>query len=1056
MHNERRHEPVLLLAIAATMVAAFLADLGTKIGITVWIFYLVPLVLTMRSTRPALPLVVAGLATALIVTGFLGSPRNPEFADRLAIINRSFGAVTFWIVAFVLRNLIASRNDLEARDWVKGGIARVATAVQGEKSTARLGEDVLAALCEVLDAPGAALYTAEGDRLRRIATRGVMAGPADRTEWTRGEGLPGAALADRRMLVHETLPEGYFRFASALGESAPRHLVVCPAVVDDTVTGVIELGLVLPVRPIDRELIGECARTIGVAIRSHLFRMRLRELLDETQRQAEELQTQQEELRVMNEELEENNRVLRESEARLQSQQAELEATTAQIEAQANALERQRDDLARTQGELVARADELSEANRYKSEFLANMSHELRTPLNSTLILSQLLADNRDGNLTAEQVGFATTIRAASNDLLALINDILELARVEAGKLDLDVQPVPVRSVLDALERLFRPVSEEKQLAFALSVEGAVPERLVTDSRRLQQILRNLLSNAMKFTAQGEVTLTVRPAPGDRVAFAVRDTGIGIAPEQRDLIFEAFRQANGRIERRYGGTGLGLTLSRELAHRLGGDIHVTSEVGAGSTFTLVLPLAAPPARTDTPVEVRIERRPATVAATADVAATTADVTTAPAGDGIESAPTPLVAPTQGGSLPHALVADDRDATDTRGRAILVVEDDVRFAEVLRDLAREREFRCLVATTAAEAIALATTHRPVAALLDVQLPDDSGLTVLHHFKRTPELRHVPVHVLSVVDHAAQALGLGAVGFAVKPVTRETLARAFDRLRSRAAPGPRRVLVVEDAEAQRESVRRLLAADSVEIDTAASGAEALEALRARSYDCVVLDLTLPDMSGYDVLDRLAQDDAYAFPPVIVYTGRVLTRDQEMRLRRYASSIVVKGARSPERLLDEVTLFLHQVESRLPSDQQRMLREVRGRDEFLEGRRILLAEDDVRNVFALTSALEQKGLVLEVARNGIEAIAALERGQGAIELVLMDVMMPEMDGLTAMRTIRARREWARLPVIALTAKAMPDDRRRCIEAGANDYVTKPIDIDKLVSLLRVWMPR
>ncbi len=420
------------------------------------------------------------------------------------------------------------------------------------------------------------------------------------------------------------------------------------------------------------------------------------------------------------------------------------------------------------------------------------------------------------------------------------------------------------------------------------------------------------------------------------------------------------------------------------------------------------------------------------------------------------APLPTAAQAALMPVPAATVPDDRDVADPGLRTVLAVEDDVRFATILRDLARELGFRALVATTAAEAIVLATRFRPTAVLLDVQLPDDSGLTVLDHFKRTPELRHVPVHVLSVADYAEQALGLGAVGHALKPLAREQLVRAFERLRTRAEPGVRRVLVVEDVEAQRESVRELLASAEVEIVAVGTGAEALAELGRTSYDCVVLDLTLPDMTGYEVLDRMAQDEAYSFPPVIVYTVRALSRDQELQLRRYASSIVVKGARSPERLLDEVTLFLHQVESGLPPEKQRMLRELRGRDEQLDGRRVLLAEDDVRNVYALSSALEPKGLVLDVARNGREALAALERAGGAIELVLMDLMMPEMDGLAAMRAIRARPEWRRLPIIALTAKAMPDDRARCLEAGANDYVTKPIDVDKLVSLIRVWIPK
>jgi signal transduction histidine kinase/DNA-binding response OmpR family regulator len=1052
------------LGVVLACAAAFAADLLTPLGVAVWIFYLVPLVLTLYGSRVNLPIAVAAACTVLIGVGLVMSPRTAQFPAGIAQLNRAFGVGTLWIVAVFIRRLVANRMELAARDWIKDGLARLAERLQGEQPADELGRNLLAALCGPVAAPVGVVYAAaEGGVYRRIASHAVLSGTAPDV-LVPGERLGGQAIVESRLLRLDGLPSDYLPLSSALGRTAAAHVVALPLTADREVTGLLELAFTSAPRERDLELLRAAAEPAGVALRSLAFRTRLAELLGETQRQAEELQVQQEELRVTNEELGENNRALRDSEGRLREQQAELEAINSQVEEQAAAIEQQRDELLRAQDELMARAAELGRANQYKSEFLANMSHELRTPLNSALILSRLLADNRDGNLTDEQVNFANTIHSAAHDLLELINDILDLARVEAGRLAFDVQPVTLASLVDSLGRLFQPLAEQKNLVFARTVDAHAPPELRTDSRRLQQVLRNLLSNAFKFTSEGSVHLTARAHGDGRVAFEVRDTGIGIAPEQQQVIFEAFRQANGGIQRKYGGTGLGLTLSRELARRLGGELHVTSEPGVGSLFTFVVPVDLPEAAGAEPVTLRADAEgdepvrappspppspPAPIARPPAVSAAPMNRT-----HGRVTGAAVAVAEEQI-ALPAA-VDDDRAACESGARAVLVVEDDVRFATILRDLAREQGFRCLVATTAAEAIALAGHVRPTAVLLDVQLPDDSGLTVLEHLKRSPELRHVPVHVLSVADYAEQALGLGAIGCALKPVAREQILQALERMRSYETGGLRRVLVVEDVDAQRESVRQLLAGDQVEVVGVDTGEAALQELRRTSYDCVVLDLTLPDMSGYDVLDRMAADGAYSFPPVIVYTGRALTRDQETRLRRYAKSIVVKGARSPERLLDEVTLFLHQVESGLPPDKQRMLRELRHRDDVLEGRRVLLAEDDVRNVFALSAALEPKGLVLEVARNGREAIAALERAGGAVELVLMDLMMPEMDGLAAMREIRARDEWRRLPIIALTAKAMPDDRRRCLEAGANDYCTKPIDVDKLVSLIRVWLPK
>jgi CheY-like chemotaxis protein len=580
-------------------------------------------------------------------------------------------------------------------------------------------------------------------------------------------------------------------------------------------------------------------------------------------------------------------------------------------------------------------------------------------------------------------------------------------------------------------------------------VDVGAPERLETDPQRLGQILKNLLSNAFKFTEQGAVSLRVAAAPNGAVTFAVQDSGIGIPPEQQEIIFEAFRQADGSTHRKYGGTGLGLSISRDLARLLGGDVTVQSEPGKGSVFTLRLPLKyAGPIAIDRSSQTDVSPAPSELLQPEPPPGRAAALL--PAFDfPVTIAPAELRAP---------LVDDDRGRLAADSRTILIVEDDVRFAAILVDLARELGFLCVATHAGGDALASAQKFKIHAIILDMNLPDRSGLEVLNELKRNPGTRHIPVHVVSVADFSQEALSLGAVGYALKPVKREQLMTAFERLEAKLQQNVRRVLVVEDDQRQRDSIRQLLSSEGVEISDAATATEALERLKQTTFDCLVLDLNLPDLSGYEMLQRMAETDEVSFPPVIVYTGRSLTRDEEQRLRRFSRSIIIKDVRSPERLLDEVTLFLHQVESKLPLERQRMLREARDRESAFEGRRILIVEDDVRNIFALSKVLEPRGAKVEIARNGREALEVLGRSSVAagtnVDLVLMDIMMPEMDGLTAMREIRKRPQWQKLPIIALTAKAMKDDQEKCLQAGANDYIAKPLDVDKLLSLVRVWM--
>ncbi|OLF53588.1 response regulator [Pseudomonas chlororaphis] len=941
-------------------------------------------------------------------------------------------------------NLAAEQKGarrLEQQAWLRSGQTELAEQLLGQLTLNLLGRNTLQFCAHYLGSVVAALYVREEHGgLRRVAAYGFSREQEAREQTIFiGEGMVGQAAQQDRLIRLDEVPADYFRVSSGLGDGLPRSVLVVPTSDDDRVNGVIELGFLRALDERDVELLELIAGNIGTAIEAARYRQRLQEVLAETQQLNEELQVQQEELKTANEELEEQSRVLKESQAHLETQQVELEQTNEQLAEQAQALAQQRDAMDRKNGELnqaqaqlQERAEELQRSSKYKSEFLANMSHELRTPLNSSLILAKLLAENPQENLSAEQVQFAESIYSAGNDLLNLINDILDISKVEAGKLDVRPENASVARLVEGLRGLFQPLTADKGLAFQVQLQPGVPQALFTDRQRVEQILKNLLSNAVKFTEKGQVSLTVSRQPGECIAFTVGDSGIGIAPEQQESIFEAFRQADGTTNRRYGGTGLGLSISRDLAALLGGSITVASEPGQGSRFTLVLP------------EHYVER---TIVEQDELKPVASGGAVAPS----QALPVPVVA----AEVEIARFADDRDKAPFASRCILVVEDEPNFAHILYDLAHELGYQCLVAHGADEGYSLAEQFVPDAILLDMRLPDHSGLTVLQRLKAHASTRHIPVHVISVEDRVEAALHMGAIGYAVKPTTREELKDVFARLEAKFTQKVKRVLLVEDDDLQRDSIARLIGDDDIEITAVGLAQEALELLRDNLYDCMIIDLKLPDMLGNDLLKRMSTEDICSFPPVIVYTGRNLTRDEEAELRKYSRSIIIKGARSPERLLDEVTLFLHKVESQLSHERQKMLKAARSRDKVFEGRKILLVDDDVRNIFALTSALEQKGAIVVIGRNGHEAIAKLDEVED-IDLVLMDVMMPEMDGYEATLEIRKQPRWRKLPIIAVTAKAMKDDQERCLQAGANDYLAKPIDLDRLFSLIRVWLPK
>lgn len=975
-----------------------------------------------------------------------------ERAQRLIAMNSAYntaialvisagllGTILTFVIGYLMRRATIARRRQE---WLQQAQLGLSEAVMGDKNTVDVGESILGYLSSYVGAVAGVLFVKDDDGFERSSTFGV---PLDHTLQSRlsaNEGLFSHVLTNQRPIVVGELPEGYINFSSGLGRQKPSHLAIAPASVDGKVKAVVELGFLHPVGDHILELLEQSSDTIATAIRSAEFRTQLQKLLHETQRQTEELQVQGEELRVSNEELEEQGRALKESQARLEQQQVELEQTNSQLEEQAQELERQRDGLEKANEAISRKAAEVEQASRYKSDFLANMSHELRTPLNSSLILAKLLADNPDENLTPEQVKFAQTIQSSGNDLLNLINDILDLSKIEAGHVEINPEPVSIQRTVDALQRMFTPLADNKGLGFAVDISEDVAPIVETDSQRLEQVLKNLIANAIKFTETGHVSLLVRSTEGGQIAISVTDTGIGIAEEQQHRIFEAFHQADSTISRRFGGTGLGLSISRELVRLLGGTLHLKSKPGSGSTFTVLIPKKFDAEQLPLAVQVVPVRSSTTPKNDLPTASTTSSATALNGGNA------------------RGIVEDDRRLANEQARKLLIVEDDHSFASILRDLARELDFQALVAGSAHEALELAKQFMPSAIVLDVGLPDQSGLSVLDRLKRDVRTRHIPIHIVSAEDYSERALSLGAIGYALKPVQRDQLVGVVKSLEARITQNVRRVLIVEDNEVQRDAVARLIGSPEVETIGVGTAADCLAELKNKTFDCMVLDLSLPDASGFSLLETISQDSEHSFPPVIVYTGRVLTADEEQRLRRYSKSIIIKGAKSPERLLDEVTLFLHQVVSDLPDEQQNMIRKARSRDALLEGRRILVVEDDVRNVYALTNILEPRGALVEIARNGEEALQKLtlsvEKPDSKIDLVLMDVMMPVMDGLTATRHIRTNPQFKKLPVITLTAKAMPDDQKRCIEAGANDYMAKPLDVEKLLSLVRVWMPK
>jgi HAMP domain-containing protein/CheY-like chemotaxis protein/GAF domain-containing protein len=971
----------------------------------------------------------------------------------------------------MIENLAETTRKNSEQDWLNSNMARFTGMLQGERDLETVSRLIMSELTPLVGDQHGAFFLmespdGEGDdfQLRLLSTYGYKQRKNVPNKFKIGEALVGQAALEQKSILVTQAPEDYVRISSGLGEGLPINLIVLPVLFEDQVLAVIELASFQRFANVQQAFLEQLSESIGVVLNTIGANMRTEELLSqsqgltqELQSQSEELQAQQEELQQTNKELEEQAASLKASEELLQTQQEELQQTNEELEEKAQLLEEQNRrieiknrEIELARAALEEKAEQLSLSSRYKSEFLANMSHELRTPLNSLLILAKLLGENPDANLNDKQIEFANTIYGAGSDLLELINDILDLSKVEAGRMDVNVGDVKLSDVRDFVERSFRPVAEDKTLDFEIEIHGAnVPPAIETDEQRLQQVIKNLLSNAFKFTESGGVKLRIGVAEGRQFAsealsraeavleFTVEDTGVGIPHDKLRLIFEAFQQADGTTSRRYGGTGLGLSISREIARLLGGEIHVASEVSKGSSFTLFL---------------RATYRPVDHPHADDL---TGAVVLASDSEG-NGGGRPVIEPRE---LDPALllpseVRDDRDDIQDGDRVVLIVEDDPDLARTELDVARDRGFKGIVAIRGDSGLALAHEYKPDAIILDMKLPVMDGWVVLDRLKHHPETRHIPVHIVSAGDGRQNALKAGAVAFLEKPISKEGLEDTFGEIRNFIDRGLKRLLVVEDDEGQRQAVVELIGGDEdVEVTAVGTGEAALDVLGRERFDCIVLDLKLPDMGGFALLETLKEDEQNSSIPVIVYTGKELTRREETKLKKFAESIVVKDASSPERLLDETSLFLHRVERKLPKEKRRMLEQLHSGDEVLKQRKILIVDDDVRNVFALTSVLESNGMEVLYAENGEDGIELL-RSHPEIDLVLMDIMMPGMDGYETMRAIRSDEAFNQLPIISLTAKAMKGDREKSIASGASDYITKPVDTDQLLSLMRVWL--
>ncbi len=934
---------------------------------------------------------------------------------------------------------------LQGDAWIRTNVAELSIAMQNAATPRDLAQAVISRLVPLVEGGVGVFHVwrPEASRFELLASYGFRERRHVGSSYALGEGLVGQCALEKQPILLTEVPDDYIRITSGLGEAPPRVVLVSPLLSKDTVVGVIEVAGFTRLGKLKQALVDQLLPVVALNLEVLDRARRTRVLLEESQQQAEELHASEEKLKAQSEALQAvNDELLHKSEA-LQSQTEELRASEEELRAQREELQATNEELLEKSAALEERqvaleaareksekhALELSVASRYKSEFLANMSHELRTPLNSLLILAKSLADNEDGNLSEDQMDSARIIHDSGSHLLRLINDILDLSKVEAGKMEVLAEDIVIRDFAQNVQRRFARLAETRNLFLRLEIDERLPTAMRSDLGKMDQIINNLVANAIKFTHQGGVVLRlwrfdqtpvgVTPSsPCDGVlAIAVEDSGVGVPADKQERIFHAFEQADGTTSRQFGGTGLGLSISLRLAHLLDGNITIDSAEGKGSTFTLLIPLYPPAEALDV---------------------------------GSSSATLAQAAPPAGPVVPA--FADDRAALSPGDDAILIIEDDDAFARILCDLSRRRGFKALRAADGRAGLELAATFRPTGILLDIALPELDGWAVMASLKRMPETRHIPVHFISAIDETVRGLQMGAAGYLKKPVSKEQMDGVFDRLRHFSGSSLRRVLIVDDDPGSRKATSVLVQADKVEIVEAGMASRALELLQTEHFDCVVLDLMLPDVSGFELLDRAAALQI-RLPPVVIYSGKELSYEENLKLREYTDSIVIKGARSPERLVDEVSLFLHSVQSARPAETQRLARLPPEKEQGLAGRVVLVVDDDMRNAFALSKILRGKGLNVVMAQDGQKALAQLQ-DNARIQLVLMDIMMPGLDGYATIKEIRKQRRFKTLPIIALTAKAMPGDKEKCIEAGANEYLSKPVDVDLLLDRLRVLL--
>jgi len=948
---------------------------------------------------------------------------------------------------------VSSEN--ESQNWMKSGQNELNERLRGDKTLQELTTQAITFIAEYMSIQMGAFYIPDenGKTLSLFGSYAFSKRKTLNDSFAIGEGLVGQAAFGRQPISVTQLPKDYTRITSATGDMAPRNVLVYPLIYEGKLTGVIEMASKDVLDDFKTEFLNSVSENISIAINSAKSRVKLQELLHQTQEQADELQTQQEELRVSNEELEEQTKALKESEKELQAQQEELRVINEELEEKTHSLELQKKEITDKNNvltvmkeDLEEKAKELEITSKYKSEFLSSMSHELRTPLNSLLILSKNLLQNKKKNLKEDQLESVEIIRKSGNDLLNLINEILDLSKIESGKMSLTIENLRFSEIADSVKRNFQHVTSEKKLDLIVDVAPDLPETVQSDIIRLEQVIRNLISNAIKFTDTGSITVKFARAPADinyknpaiekdkYFAISVTDTGIGIPPEKQRIIFEAFQQADGSTSRKYGGTGLGLSISTEIAKLFKGEIHLKSELGIGSTFTVLMPYKFKAKEINTK-----SGNPGNAAVV----------------EHVDHSPKPLAPKTNPAGEINAIksVEDDRNKFTGDDRVILVIEDDLNFARVLKSQCHEKKFKFLHAATGETGLIMAEKYLPDAIILDIKLPGMDGLMVLDRIKENPKIRHIPVHMMSALEETLDVYQKGAIGYLTKPIDNDELDEAFRKFEGIIDKSVKDLLIIEDEEVLRKQIIDIIGREDVEPVGAGTGAEAYKLLKEKKFDCIVLDLGLPDISGFDLLEKLHNDKTIDLPPVIIYTGRDLSREETAKLKKYAESIIIKGVKSEERLLDETALFLHRVVDHLPKNKQDIISSLHDKDAVFKGKKVLLVDDDMRNLFAMSKVLDDKGMIIIEAENGKVAIDKLEK-EDNMDLILMDIMMPVMDGYEAMAKIRKNPRFKSIPIIAITAKAMKDDYEKCIAAGASDYLTKPLDVDKLISLMNVWL--